>query len=162
VLVEFVLRAQSQVLVTLGAIDESDVKALLSAPWSMMCSDGMYHHSAHSGAFPPHSRSTGKFPRILGHYARDECLFTLAEAIRKMTSFPARWRRLRHRGEIRAGSAADRVVFDPGTIDARSAWSDPLALTAGVVHVVVNGKIAVRNGNLTGVWAGAILQRDAA
>jgi N-acyl-D-amino-acid deacylase len=95
----------------------------------------------------PHPRLWGTFPRVLGHYARDVGLFSLAEAVRKMTSLPAEKFRLTGRGRIVAGGFADLVVFDPATVADRATFERPIAAAAGIELLLVNGGVAYDPSN---------------
>ncbi|PSJ57112.1 N-acyl-D-amino-acid deacylase family protein [Pseudaminobacter soli (ex Li et al. 2025)] len=114
-------------------MDEADVRRVLASRLTMIGSDGL-PHDAH-----PHPRLWGTFPRVIGHYARDEGLFTIQTAIHKMTGLTARVFRLRGRGEIRAGAFADLVVFDPSRIIDKATYDKPLQYSEGIYSVFVNG-----------------------
>ena len=80
----------------------------------MVCSDGgafAVEGAARRGH--PHPRGLGTFPRVLAKYVRERRALTLPQAIHKMTAFPASRIRLRDRGSLTQGLAADVVVFDP-------------------------------------------------
>jgi N-acyl-D-aspartate/D-glutamate deacylase len=109
----------------------------------------------------PHPGAYGAFPRVLGHYVRDRRLLPLEEAVRKMTSLPARRLGLRDRGELREGCAADLVVFDPATVAARSDFSRPRQFAAGIDDVIINGRRVVAGGVYRPAAAGRILKRGA-
>jgi len=142
--------------ITLGAIKEADVRTLLVQPWNMIASDGAY---ADSRSRPQgHPRSTGTFPRVIGHYARDVKLLPLEEAVRKMTSLPADFVGLRDRGRVQEGLAADLAIFDPATVADRSTWDQPQLMAAGIPHVMVNGVFVLRDGKLTGRTPGRYLR----
>ncbi len=153
---DLILGSTKPIGITLGAIKEQDVRDLLVQPWNMIASDGGYA-DARTDAMG-HPRSTGTFPRVLGHYARDVKLFTLEEAVRKMTSLPADWIGLRDRGRVAEGQAADLVIFDPRTIADQSTWEKPSAMAVGVRDVFVNGQPVLRNGELTGKSPGRYLR----
>jgi N-acyl-D-amino-acid deacylase len=97
---------------------------------------------------------------VLGHYVRDLGVLSLEEAIRKMTSFPADVLGLSDRGRLQEGAAADVVVFDPETVDARSTYKRPNAYATGVRHVFVNGVPALLDGELTGQAPGRFLRQQ--
>jgi N-acyl-D-aspartate/D-glutamate deacylase len=156
---ERILASETPIGITLGAIAEEDVRALLVQPWNMIASDGGYPTG---DAADGHPRSTGTFPRVLGHYVRELGLLSLEEAVRKMTSLPASNLALADRGRLAEGLAADIVVFDPKTIADQSTWDDPHRFSEGVVHVLVNGKLALRDGELTGAARGRWLRRNQA
>ena len=85
-------------------------------------------------------------------------MLELGEAIRRLTSLPARNLRLRDRGWIRVGGHADVVVFDPARIADRATYAAPHQFAAGVEHVVVNGQLALRDGRLTGARPGRFVR----
>jgi N-acyl-D-amino-acid deacylase len=114
-------------------MDEADVRRVMRFPLAMIGSDGL-PHDAH-----PHPRLWGTFPRVIGHYARDEKLFPLETAIHKMTGLTASTFRLKDRGTIVPGAYADLVVFDPETIIDKATYEDPKVLSAGIDAVYVNG-----------------------
>ena len=91
---------------------------------------------------PPHPRLWGTFPRVLGHYARDAGLFPLHTAVHKMTGLPAARFGLHDRGAIRAGMAADLVLFDPATVRDVADFHNPVQPAAGIHAVWVNGRRA--------------------
>jgi N-acyl-D-amino-acid deacylase len=96
-----------------------------------------------------HPRAWGSFPRILGHYVRDEHLLSMEEAIRKMTSRSAARVHLFDRGILRPGMMADITIFDPATIRDVSTFEDPKHSATGVLHVFVNGRRVVADGRIT-------------
>ena len=155
---ELYLASEHPVGITLGAIREEDVRLLLRQTWNMIASDGGY---ADAKAKPngEHPRSTGTFPRVLGHYVRDTRVLTLEDAIRKMTWLPAAHLKLMDRGKLEAGMAADVTVFDARTIRDVSTWEEPNRYSEGVVHVVVNGVPVLEAGALTGAAPGGFVKR---
>lgn len=139
-----------------GGVEEETVRKLLRQPWNMVASDGRHADSTTNA----HPRSTGTFPRVLGHYVRDLGVLSLEEAIRKMTSFPADFLGLSDRGRLQEGAVADIVVFDPETVDARSTYERPNAYATGVRHVLVNGVPALLEGELTGQAPGRFIRQQ--
>jgi N-acyl-D-amino-acid deacylase len=130
-----------------------DVAFFLKQPWVMVGSDG--------GIGSEHPRGAGTFPRVLGRYVREQHLFSLPEAIRKMTSLPARRLRLADRGRIAPGMKADLVLFDPETVIDRSTFEDPGKLSVGIKTVWVNGEEVWNGETTTGATPGRLLARDA-
>ena len=96
---------------------------------------------------------------MLGRYARDEGLFSLAEAVHRMTGFAARKFGLRDRGVLREGAHADLVLFDPRRIIDRGTFEDPHRKPEGIEAVYVNGVKAISGGLPTGARAGRVLRR---
>jgi N-acyl-D-amino-acid deacylase len=117
----------------------------------MVASDG--------GLGSKHPRGAGTFPRVLGVFVREKHWLTLPQAIRKMTSLPARRLGWKDRGTLRAGAFADLVLFDPKTVIDRSTFANPAELPAGIETVFVNGAIVWQNGKPTGLRPGRVLPR---
>jgi len=111
------------------------------------------------GKGSPHPGAYGAYPRVLGQYVLERKLLSLEEAIRKMTSLPARRLGLANRGVIREGAIADLVVFDPDRIRERATCSNPRVYPDGIEQVFVNGSLAVSQGDFTGAQAGRVLRR---
>jgi dihydroorotase/N-acyl-D-amino-acid deacylase len=152
---ELIINSKERTAITLGGINENDVQTLLIQPWNMIVSDGLYvKHSTESGGHP---RSTGTFPRVLGHYVRNLKLLSLEEAVRKMTSLPADVIGFKHRGRIQNGLPADIVIFNPETIIDNSTFEQPNLYASGVIHVFVNGVLVLQNEEMTGNAPGAYL-----
>lgn len=105
----------------------------------------------------PHPRAYGTFARLLGHYVRDEGLIALEEAIRRLTSFPAKSLRLDRRGRLAKGCFADVVAFDASRIQDHATYAEPHRYATGVVDVFVNGKQVLRRGEHTGARPGRVL-----
>ncbi|HET9200298.1 MAG TPA: amidohydrolase family protein, partial [Dehalococcoidia bacterium] len=104
-----------------------------------------------------HPRAYGCFARFLGKYVREEQLLTLAEAIRRMTSLPADNLGLADRGRLEEGYFADVVIFDPDTVADRATYENPQQYAVGVRDVLVNGHVALRDGEFAGALAGRAL-----
>jgi dihydroorotase/N-acyl-D-amino-acid deacylase len=137
------------------SINEDDVRTALRQPWVSIGSDGSSPTAAaRAENISVHPRSYGTFPRVLGHYARDEKLFTIEEAVRRMTSQAALRANLDDRGLLRSGMIADIVVFDPETIIDKSTFEDPHHFSTGVSDVVVSGVPVLRGGAMTGKLPG--------
>ena len=135
---------------------EEDVQRIMQAPYAMIGSDGL-PHDAH-----PHPRLWGTFPRVLGHYARDLGLFTLEDAVHRMTGLPAENFMLEDRGVIREGAFADLVVFDAERIAERGTFENPKTPAAGIDLVMVNGTVIREGGKVTGARPGRALKRQQA
>jgi N-acyl-D-aspartate/D-glutamate deacylase len=99
--------------------------------------------------------------RFIQQYVREQPLLTLEEAVRKMTSLPARKHRLADRGVLRAGCFADIVIFDPETIADIATYAEPRQYPVGIDYVIVNGAVAAERGRQTDARAGRMLRRDA-
>lgn len=133
-------------------MDEADVRRILAHPLTMIGSDGLPRDPR------PHPRLWGSFPRVLGHYARDEQLFPLATAVHKMTGLPATRFLLHERGLLRAGWHADLVLFDPARVRDTADYDHPIRPAEGIVSVWVNGTLAYDGQRVTETRAGRFLQ----
>ncbi|WP_109484527.1 N-acyl-D-amino-acid deacylase family protein [Occallatibacter savannae] len=136
------------------SIDEHDMRRILAHPATMIGSDGLPWDKH------PHPRLWGTYSRVLGRYCREEKLFSLPQAVRKMTSMPAQRFGLAHRGMIAEGYAADLVLFDPATIRDTATFADPIRPAAGIHSVWVNGTLSYTAQGLTGHRAGRFLPRE--
>jgi N-acyl-D-amino-acid deacylase len=135
------------------SMDEADVERILAYPETMVGSDGLPHDEF------PHPRLWGAFPRVLGHYARQRGLFSLEQAVHKMTGLPADRFRLVERGRIAPGMRADLVVFDPQRITDAATFVHPKTPATGIESVYVNGTLAWHKGRHTGARTGQVVRR---
>ncbi len=138
------------------ALDEADVEAIMSHPFTAIASDGRL---TQPGSGHPHPRWYGTFPRVLGRYVRDEGVLELEEAVRKMTRLPASRIGLPDRGRLEEGAFADIVVFDPQTVRDRATFQDPHQYPEGIPWVIVNGAVTVDDGRFDDVRPGRVLRR---
>lgn len=140
-------------------IDEGNLRKALGRPWVSLGSDeGSF---APEGVFlksNPHPRAYGSFARLLGRYARDEAVLSLAEAVRRMTSLPAENLKLDHRGRVAEGWYADLVAFDPATVADLATYEAPHQYAGGVRTVLVNGVLVLDGGEHTGAKPGRALR----
>ncbi len=141
-------------------LSEDDLRTVLRYPLTMVGSDGAGNDPHKMRQERPHPRSYGTFPRVLRHYVREEGLLTLEEAIFKMTGLPATRLGLTDRGVLQPGAYADLVVFDYARITDRATFREPHQLAEGVVHLLLNGRWVLRDGQYTGARAGKVLRRS--
>jgi N-acyl-D-aspartate/D-glutamate deacylase len=135
------------------SISEDDMRAILRHAGTMIGSDGLPNDSF------PHPRLWGTFPRVLGLYSREQKLFSMSEAVRKMTSLPAKRFGLTDRGWIREGYSADLVLFNSATVRDAATFEDPIQAATGIEAVWVNGALSYRERVSTGRRAGKFLLR---
>jgi N-acyl-D-amino-acid deacylase len=152
-----VLSEEPAAVAVFFSMHEDDVKRVVAHPHCMVGSDGIP-----SATGKPHPRLYGTFPRVIQRYAREEKLISLEEAVRKMTSLPARRFQLAERGELRNGWAADIVIFDPETIADVATYQEPRQYPVGISHVLVNGVVCAENGVQVNEDAGELLRRGIA
>jgi N-acyl-D-amino-acid deacylase len=135
------------------------VKRFVGHPLGTFCSDAGARRT--TGPFSegvPHPRAYGSFPRVLGKYVREERALSLEEAVRKASALPAGILHLTDRGTIELGKAADLAVFDPATVADTATFEAPHSYPVGLPHVIVNGIVAVRDGEPTGQLPGRVLR----
>jgi N-acyl-D-amino-acid deacylase len=133
------------------SIDEKDVQRILAFEHTMIGSDGLPHDAA------PHPRLWGTFARVLGHYSRRLGLFSLEEAVFKMTGLTATTFGLAGRGVLKEGFAADLVLFDDAAIDETVSFEKPVGPAKGIDTVIVNGEPVWREGRPTAARPGQVL-----
>jgi N-acyl-D-aspartate/D-glutamate deacylase len=128
-------------------MSEQNIDRILAHPQGMVCSDGgAFAIDGPSRRGHPHPRGLGTFPRVLGRYVRERKALTLEQAIRKMSSLPASRVHLRDRGKLAPRMAADVVVFDPATVADKATYEEPFQYPVGIDAVIVNGAVALRDG----------------
>ena len=128
-------------------MDETEVETIMACPLVAVASDSGVREF---GVAQPHPRGYGTNARVLGKYVRERGVITLEDAIRKMTSLPATAFRFDDRGLLRAGYAADIVIFDPMTVSDRATFEKPHAYADGFTHVFVNAQLVLERGTMTG------------
>jgi N-acyl-D-amino-acid deacylase len=137
------------------ALRPADIRKVVAHELSMIATDG---HVVMPDEAVAHPRNYGTFPRVLREYVRERKLLSLPDAVRKMTSLPARKFGIRGRGLVAVGAKADLVLFDPETVADRTTYEDPHRLPAGIEAVIVNGHVAVRKGRLSPAHAGQVVR----
>lgn len=140
-------------------MSEENVRRQIAIPWMSFGSDG--GAPAAEGVFlrsNPHPRAYGNFARLLGRYVRDEKIIPLEEAIRRLTTLPARNLRIASRGAITPGYFADITIFDPAKITDNATFEKPHQYATGMVHVFVNGVQVVKDGDHTGAKPGRFVR----
>jgi N-acyl-D-amino-acid deacylase len=142
--------------VVIHTMSENDVIKAVSHPLVAIGSDGSVMKL---GEGVPHPRNYGTFPRVIAKYVRESKVLNLPEAIRKMTSLPARKLGLHDRGLLRPGFKADIVVFNYYTIRDRATYENPHVYSTGIEYLVVNGRLVIREGKHTGAKPGKLLRR---
>ena len=133
---------------------EPDLVTILQDPATAIACD-----CGASTATRTHPRYYGTFPRVLGHYVRETHALTWEDAVRKMTALPAAIIGSVDRGFLAPGMAADVTVFDPNVVVDHATYEDPARPSDGIRYVVVNGRVALRDGTPTGEQGGRLLTR---
>ncbi|KAA3656589.1 MAG: D-aminoacylase [Calditrichaeota bacterium] len=157
--IDLILQDDSRVEAIFFLMSEENIKKQMQLPWVAFCSDA--GSMAPEGIFlksNPHPRAYGNFARLLGKYVRDEKVIPLREAIRRLTSFPAKNLKIKNRGAIGEGYYADLVVFDPATVADHATFAEPHQFATGVEHVFVNGVHVIKDGEHTNEKPGQVIR----
>lgn len=155
---DLLLDADMNVSIIMFTINEENVAKGLVLPFVAIGSDGSGY--AATGPFAigkPHPRNFGTFARVLGYYAREKKLFSMEEAVRKMTSLPAWKLGLTDRGYLREGYKADVTIFDPLTVKDTATFTDSKHYPTGIPWVLTNGQVVIENGRHNGSRPGMII-----
>ncbi|MBQ0025317.1 MAG: D-aminoacylase [Bacteroidales bacterium] len=140
------------------AMKEENLEKIYAHPLSMPASDGsVYSPEGPLSNSLPHPRSYGTFARFFEQFVREKKIVDLSTAIYKCTGLPASRMKLKERGMLIPGYAADITVFNPGTIADVATYAQPHTYATGIEHVFVNGVHTIKNGIHTGELAGATL-----
>ena len=140
-------------------MSENEVETFIKHPFSMISTDASTQDVPEDKSGAGHPRTFGTYPRVLGRYARDLGALPLEDAVRKMTSVPAGRMGLSDRGLLKEGYFAELVVFDRQTVGETGSVETPSEKPAGIMYVLVNGSVALKDGAVTGEKAGRVLRR---
>ena len=158
---DLLLKERGEVTMIIFHMDESDVEYAMRGRYQMFGTDSWsVSPTGLLSKGKPHPRFYGTYPRILGHYVREERILQLEDAVRRMTSFPAQRIGLKDRGIVREGFYADIVIFNPETINDRATYDQPSQFPDGIDSVLVNGQVVVDSDGLTRARPGRILLKE--
>lgn len=155
--IDLVIEDGSRVQVVYFLMSEENVRRQMRLPWMSFGSDA--GSMAPEGVFlksSTHPRAYGNFARVIGRYTR-EGVVSLPDAIRRLTSHPARVLRIKNRGSLAPGYFADVAIFDPAKVEDHATFDKPHQYSTGMVHVLVNGVPVLRNGEHTGATPGRVV-----
>ena len=159
VIADLIVADGTRIQVVYFGMSEGNVARHVTLPWMAFDSDAAA--MAPEGVFlksSTHPRAYGNFARLLGKYVREEKRVSLAEAVRRLTSFPASNLGVKDRGALKAGNYADIAIFDPARIGDRATFAKPHQYAVGMVHVLVNGVPVLRDGEHTGATPGRFVK----
>ncbi len=149
---DLLIEEELKVIAIYHAMSKEDVECAMTHFLQTLGSDGIL------GTFP-HPRAYGTFPRVISHFCRERKLFPLEEAVRKMTSAPAKRLNLENRGCIEAGVYADVIIFSPENFRDNASFENPTQCASGLDWAFVNGKPLVKEGKLQEVYPGHTIMR---
>ena len=157
--VDLIIEDGSRIQVVYFSMSEENIQKKMAVPWISFCSDaGSYTNEGVFLKQSTHPRAYGSFVRVLGKFARDEKVISLAEGIRKLSALPAENLKLKKRGSLIPGYFADIVVFNPDQVTDKATFTDPHQYAEGVIHVFVNGTAVLKNGEHTGATPGRFVK----
>lgn len=153
-LLDFLRHEEGNVMASFRVMSEKkSILELMRQEFVCIGSDGFL-----TAARNTHPRSYGCFVRILGPYVQEKRIFSLEEAVRKMTSLPAGILGLKDRGVIKSGCRADLVIFNPYTVSDNATYENARQFPSGIHQVIVNGELTVDGGRHLGTLNGKILR----
>jgi dihydroorotase/N-acyl-D-amino-acid deacylase len=156
-LMDLTLAEQNRLGQVIFIASDSNVALQVRQPWMKFGTDAEAFNPD-SAKIATHPRAYGTYPRILGHFVRQDHILTLEDAVRKMSGAVADRLAIRDRGELREGMYADLMIFDPNTIIDRATYERPHQLSVGVRYVLVNGVPVVDDGRVTGAKPGMVVR----
>ncbi|RAW46354.1 D-aminoacylase [Halorubrum sp. 48-1-W] len=148
---ELLLEEELDVTMADFVMDDVDIDRFLADPRGTICTDGIFGGK-------PHPRAVGTYPRLLERYVRERGVLSLERAVYKASGHPADVLGLPDRGRVYEGYVADLVVFDPDRVRANATFDDPIQLSDGIEHVMVDGEFVVEEGEPTGNRPGRVLR----
>ncbi len=133
----------------------------MQAPFVMIENDGFVDRDPKTGQFIAHPRIAGSFAKFLGYWVREKGVCDLMTGLSKASTMAAVWLGLDNKGRINVGADADIVIFDPLTIIDKATYEPEGCLNPpeGLPHVIVNGVLVVKDGELTGQKTGETIRR---
>jgi len=159
-IIDVLIASEGRVIVSSELLSEENVKKAILHPLSMIATNGTGYNLEHSKTGEMvHPRCFGTFPKVLAQYVVKNKLMKWEKAVSKMTALPAEKFQIRKRGKIKEDYFADVVIIDPRKIQDLATAENPYQYNKGIEWVIVNGKIAVKEGRYNGEKNGEIIER---
>ncbi|HEY3404370.1 MAG TPA: D-aminoacylase [Ohtaekwangia sp.] len=156
--IDLVMKDKSTIAAVYYQQSENNIRRIIQQPYVSFGSDGASMSDVKVFAdWGTHPRAYGTFARVLGKYVRDEKLFSLEEAVRKLTSLPASNLKIQKRGKLAVGYYADLAIFNPDSVKDHATFDNPKEYATGMVHVIINGKLVLKDGEHTGAKPGRVV-----
>jgi len=157
-LFNILIEEEGQVTMIIFSMNEEDIRRIMKHNLQMFGTDSWAIDSCKKESGMVHPRFYGTYPKVFRKYVKEEKLFSLEEAIRKMTSFPAQRFFLMDRGIIKEGMWADIVIFNLENIKDKATYENPHQYPEGIEYVLINGEIVIERGEYTGAMPGKVLK----
>jgi N-acyl-D-amino-acid deacylase len=153
----------AKVGILVASMRTSDMEQILVHPQSIIVSDGAAQSLRPDRNYGfQHPRAYGTQTKVLREFVREKKLLTIEEAVKKMTSMPAKLLGMQYRGQIKPGNFADIVVFDPETVSDMSTFTDLQRAPVGIETVMINGQIALQDNKVICKSAGRLITKNEA
>ncbi|MFQ5712642.1 MAG: amidohydrolase family protein [Candidatus Scalinduaceae bacterium] len=141
-------------------MSDENLDKILSWDFVMIGSDSSLRSTSGALHFGrPHPRCYGTFSSVIRKYVNEKNLFSIEEAIYKMTGLPAQKIGFKDRGVLKEGFFADVTIFDQNVIAEKATFADPHNYSEGIKYVLVNGKLTIKDGEHVGAMNGVVLRR---
>lgn len=144
-------------------LTEDYVKLFFKHPAGMVGVDVAVFDDKYERKSPPYTipgiNTYSAYPSFLIRYVKEQKIFTLEEAVQKISTLPARVYKLRGRGTLLEGSYADIVLIDFDKLEVTGTPLEPRRYPKGIEYVIVNGKIVINKGEHTNATPGKVLTR---
>lgn len=138
------------------SMNEENLLRFMELPYVMVGSDSSARSfDGVTSKGKPHPRGFGSFPRFINRFGK---ILGMPEAIRRITALPAKTFSIKERGLLFEGYYADIVIFDEKRIADRATFENPFVKPEGIYYVIINGEMAVREGQPTGIKRGRVLR----
>ena len=160
VVLDLLLASDGRAIVSMEVLSEKNVLRAIQHPFSVISSNGVGYDLAHRATGDlVHPRNFGTFPKVFADYVRGQKALSWEEAVHKMTGKPATKFKLEKRGLIADDYFADIVIFNPETIADKATMEDPYQYPVGISHVIINGRVALENEQLSPKRVGRVLRQ---
>jgi N-acyl-D-amino-acid deacylase len=153
-----IVEDSSRIDVAYFLMNEENIKKQIALPWVSFGSDeGTYAPEGIFLKIHPHPRAYGNFARVIGHYANEEKVISVAAAVHRLAKLPADNLKIKKRGELKAGNYADIVIFDPAKLKDHATYDEPQQYATGMMDVFVNGVQVLKDGEHTNAKPGRVV-----
>jgi len=157
-IINLLIAAEGKLIVFVSSLSEENLIEALKSKFSIITSDGAAANVGDAKlGYLLHPRSFGSFARVLGRYVREKNILSWEEAIKKMTALPALKIGLKNRGIIKDGYFADITIFNPETVKDLATFENPFQYSGGINSVIINGRLALFEGEIKNKGLGDIL-----
>ena len=131
-------------------MNQDDIDAFANQPWVMTGSDGGRGHP----------RFYATYPKVWRDFVVDRKLMSIEQFVHRSSGQVADTLGLCDRGYLRPGKVADIAIIEPDRFIPNATYEHPTELSSGVEYLLVNGVVAIGDGEVQNVRAGLIVARN--